>query len=467
MNNFLRIIVLLCSYNFVFASPIFEFELPKTYKVEYTYTAEFDKGTLHLVVAKHKKQLKSYVVLPFKVVNGEVEKWERVPYSNKPVVLSHHSGEASEVIVTYSSSKKAISTLHFNKENGSVQKETMEGIKPLDHVFRLPDMTVLVRRMKNGNGLDVYEVNKLGKVEHFKWEVPEKHLTAFRQLSVDAPDEINQNEYVETGSLMKRKVYFEDHKLIYVFDDLEKKRFKYMRVSYQKSGDLDFKSFPMVSLDNLNDANSYYYKGGVYWTLANKNELLIGGVNLISNKILQNISLKNNLRHVYPSPQALLKSLKKGYMVPSFTLNATTDGNVIVRISSENKALYNYNYNWWWDHFLFQQQMQQFQQFNTPAVPRSFGPNSNEVIAFSDWPYEEDIAELSFVVDRELNLKEQANATTLFPSFNKRDYLIPLEKKKGVSNLSAGFTNTTFNYIAYQKKSHRIIINGEVLKTQQ
>ena len=458
------LIAFLFLINSTHARELFQYNLENNEKLESTYTAEFTNGkTIHFAVIKNTAS-KNYFLTPFLVdKNNHVQKMDRYVSKKLLEIKSYHSNKNNATITAYDSDGKELHVIDYDFNTGKIRSKTQALLSAPDNIFRLIDRTVLVAFDKKENRLKVNSIldsdyNKLTEIA-----VPKDKIKLFNKLIEETPESINQEEFVENGSISKRKGYILNSNLIYTLEK-DKNETQVFNFDLSKTNDFTYATLNSSFAKETKDISNYFVEDKIIFLGVNKQSIQIKIISALDLKEIKkiNFNLDSNAQIKSELLEDYIKTALKSSMKSTIAINKTKNNGFAFILDNVISATYSYNYNWFFHHqFMLQQQMMQQQMMMQNA--RSFGPSAYEPFDFSLVTKDKKNIPIQFVLDANLNFIDGSNSETIYPKIDRDTYLEKFKDDKSIKKFSTAFTNNEIRYIYQNSKSKAIIINVEKL----
>ncbi|MEM9680916.1 MAG: hypothetical protein AAF901_11395, partial [Bacteroidota bacterium] len=217
---FLVISYLLCT-SFAFATDPYKISISKNEKVEQTFSLTVNNNSrLHLLMTKASK--KKFTVKPvFVTENDQVIELGVLNYESLPSIISHHSNGDVVTVFGYFSKKKELHIIDIDTKADTQKVKTITDFESPYLIFRKDHESIFVEKDKKSETLTIKRITSGEDQVTVEVNVPEDRLKDFKALLKTTPSAINQNEFIEKGSIQEEKVYFEDDQLIFTKDNLK------------------------------------------------------------------------------------------------------------------------------------------------------------------------------------------------------------------------------------------------------
>jgi hypothetical protein len=459
-------IIVLClflSLQLIHAGNIFEYTLDKSEKLEGTYTAEIGNNqTIHFVIIKN-SELKKFLLMPFFVDKDKhVQKMEVFVSKKLFSIISYHCANGIATIINYDSDSKQIQYIDYDLSTGKQKSVLREMNESPNNVFRLRDKTVLVSFDKKKNAVNVETVTDSDHIVESVITIPKDKLKFFSTLAEETPDAINQAEFVEKGSIKARKAYLLDNNLVFTLEK-NKEELQVYNFNLNTNNDFTYGTINTGFAKESKDVSNYLYDNKIVFLSVEKKDIRLKAFDISTLKETNTLSLTNDMANTLNSGmiETYIKTALKSTVKSTITINKSKSGNLIFRLDNVDSASYNYNYNWYFQTWMFQQQqmmMQQQMMQNMARAPRGFGPSetNDPKIVLSE--NKENLASLQFVLGTDFKIAPQKDDEPAYSHMNKDKYLDKYKDDKTLKNLTSGFTEFDMRYISINPKTKTISI---------
>lgn len=481
LKNVIFIIIMIASSSLL-ANDLFQIEIPEGHKLEATYSVSIDQqnSTFHLVIFKEKN--KGYKMIPIFVdSSSEVKEMEMIAFDALPTFVSHHANGSIITLVGIDGDSDQMSILDIDTSTGQHRMKIEEEKEVYKTIFRLENRSVLVRNTKRGKSLVIKEVINSDTLTNSIIDIGDDIRKEFKNFTKLYPEAINRNEYVKTGSIGQRKSYISDHTITFTLDEnstgTKTLEFNWDDLSVKS------KSFETSEMKRIKDYTSYLYDDVLFTIASSKKDLVLNAFDFNTGEKRKSLSLKQKISRISGDFNATIEFLKTGgksKMKPTVTINKSKNNKMVVRLDNVEKTTYQYHYNWWFHHWMFQnhmwhvqqQQMQmqmnstmQMIQNNNRAMNR-FTPNGEFYDRYYNvlGTFKEETTAIEFVLDENLELMPFESSTET--QYNKIDKTKPLEKfndNKNYKQLTASFTESEMRYIYMDRQSKVVYLKTEKL----
>lgn len=466
LSKHLPLIVLLITSN-LFSNNILKIELEKGEKVEETFSAELEDGSLHLLFLKKRKLTYTELRTFFVSSDNVVSELDLAYFDEVPSILSFHKNQGDLFIFTYL--EKNFTTLKFNMSTRQVEKKVISGINRPDYVLRSQNQTTLIRRDKENSILTLTQYSNALEpvVEQIEIPKPEDDKTHWVFNNFFIP--INTHEFVDRGATNEGKVYLNNNILTFTY------RFDKTIKYYSKNltnGESHQGVFEIASQYTSRNVNSFVFGQSIFRVDSEKEKLTISILDMVSGEEQRILDSDTELAYAFNNSDAkseYFKEIWKKSYAPTITVNKGVEGNPIIRLASANPESYTYHHDWWFHHFIFQHQMetqmqwQMMQQQAIQSLPR-FEPNPEyfESIGVIYEIFESGLS-FEFVLDDDFNPLPNGSSETIFQKIDKERYLRPFKDNTYLKNLSGAFTSSQMRYIFYDKTAKTVFLNYQNL----
>lgn len=457
MKKLLFCILALLLSNLIFSNELLKIQLNKEEKLEGTYAAEFvTNKTIHVALIKNTETGK-FLFSPYLVdENNKVSKLESYSMTKQLQILSYHLNGNVATFLNYDEEDQLLYVLDFDLTTGKNKSSSVKFKEKADNIFRGTHKTTFVFFDKKVGISFKTIVNSEDKIEA-EIAVPSEKNKVFKAAISCVPEAINQNEYVKNGSIGKGKTYLINDTFYLTFENdrktLEVFQFDLNAKSFHAS------SIEMSTTEKLKDFGNYVFENKIGTITIEKEDAILSFYDLENLKLLSKLSLATVLDE--PVLMRFIKVAAKAIFKPTFTVNKNVNGKFVLRFDNVNLDTYTYNYNWWFHHWFFQQQMWHQQQMmmhqQMRFTPGRFGPNPNK---FENDLYFFTSDTNSFEIVLDVDLKTVVNDTkeTVFKNIDKDKFVNKYKENGLIKEFSSAFTATDFRYMYQDKKSKTITI---------
>jgi hypothetical protein len=461
--------LLLCIWaNLVFAGEIYQFKLEKSEKLQGTYTAELANGnTIHFAIVRN-SDAKNFQLKPFLVdASKRVKPMDLFAAKEMFNIASYHVNNNILSIVNYDVDNKQLQIIDYDLMTGKNEASVQEMKTNPDNCFRLKDKTVLVFFDKKNNAVNVKTIFDQHHIEQAQINIPKEKVKLFRSLIDETPESVNQQEFVEKGSIAKRKGYLSGNHLTYTLEK-DKNELQVFDFDLRRTDDFVHSTILNGFGKESKDVSNYYYDNKIVFLAVDKSDLQMRIFNAANEREIRSLSLGKDLKDLSADNQIseYIKAALKSTIKSTVTVNQTKNNKLIVHLDNVIEANYRYNYNWFDMHWFFMQQqmMWQQQQFIQQAAMRSatMGHPSPEGY-FEVMPEEKKLASIEFVLDANFAMTAQENPETLYPKIDKDKYVDKYKEDKQMKNFSFGFTDNEVRFISMNPKTKTVSISFDPL----
>jgi len=458
MKKLLTIICLLAISTANIHANEFEFKPAKNQKIEGTFSADLNQEkSIHLILVKN-KDLNNYQIIPFYMDENEnTIQLETISTKNNSSVVSYHLNNSNLIFVLDNNEKK--NKQYYIIDYDLKTKEQL--IKKIDKkdnefIFRLIDKTVIFKKVENS--LETIEVISANNILNKKVDINSNDISKFNEIFEPkiTPQLVNTNEFVKNGSVDNFQVFFENNHFIFSKinpDDYIVDTFTLNSNDYT----YHLNSFKNENLTNIKGFNTYIHHGKLFSIAVNNDDALLKIESIQNGKILSLFSFSKDLKTHFESENLneIIKQASKKRNKPTITINETIENKMAVNIDYVDIRVYSYDYNWWFHHWMWQQQqwgMQQMiqQNINNFKVPGGFGPNpqfyENSTLIKSEHE------SIRFILTDTYNIEENTSTETKYKDIDKDKYLDPLKDNSDLKHITASFQKDSFRYLYYSKK---------------
>jgi hypothetical protein len=443
--------------------------LSKSEKVEGTYTAHLSaNGTMHFAIIKNSES-KDFLLTPFYVDQSRtVKRLEAFASKEMFAILSYHESNGVVSVVNYDADNKQVQFIDYNLETGKATSTAKEMKKAPDNVFRLTDRTLLVSFNQKKNTVDLDLVTDSGHIASSQITISKEKEELFRTLISMTPDAINQQEFVEKGSILSRKGYFNGDNLVYTMGK-GREQLQVFRFDLKQKNDFTHSIIETGFTKESKDVSNYFYDDKVVFLSVGKQDLSLKTFDTQTSNVIHQLSILNDLQKILPENAVAdyVKTALKSTIKSTVTVNKTKTGKLAFRLDNVEEAQYHYHYNWFMHHWMFQQQMMMQQQMmqhqmmqHQMNTARGFGPSPDAYLPFAK---EKKLPAIEFVLDADFNVAQADSDATVYPNIDKDKYLDIYKDNKTMKNLTSDFTATEMRYISVNPKTKTISIAFDTL----
>lgn len=465
----ITLLILFFASQMALAGEIFSYTLSKSEKIEGTYTAHLsNNGTMHFAIIKNSES-KDFLMTPFYVdAARKVKRLEAFASKEMFTILSYHESNGVVSVVNYDGDNKLVQFIDYDLVTGKVKSSAKEMKEAPNNVFRLTDRTLLVSFNKKKNTVDLDLVTDSGHITSSQITISKDKEKLFRSLIDETPDAINQQEFVEKGSILSRKGYFIDNNLVYTMAK-GREQLQVFRFDLTEQTDFTHSIIETGFTKESKDVSNYFYDDKLVFLSVGKQDLSLKTFDTKNSKEIRQLSIMNDLRKILPENAVAdyVKTALKSSIKSTVTVNKTKSGKLALRLDNVEEAEYHYHYNWFMHHWMFQQQMMMQQQMmqhqmmqRQMSAPRGFGPLPDNYLPFVK---EKKLPALAFVLDVDFNVAQADSDTTVYPNIDKDKYLDIYKDNKTMKNLTCDFTDTDMRYISFNPKTKTISIAFDTL----
>jgi hypothetical protein len=460
MKNLLLWITMLL-LNLSYANNIFEIPLGKTDKLQGTYSALLSNNiTAHFVLIRNSES-KQYELTPY-IVNAAAKVSKLSTFSSKevPEIISHHQNGNTVSIVTFNKSQKAIFLIDFDINTGKYEVAKHDQKEDYTHLFRLADKTLIVRFDKANNSLILKSLSDTDTFNEIRFTVPAEKIKLFKKISGKIPESLNQEEFVKNGSIAELKAYFSEGRLIYTLAK-DKSEVQIFEFDNRIQNDFKHQIIDPGTTKESKELATYVSDHKLVVVTTEKEDVKIKSFDLSNGQEVSMFSARNDLSHVVSNEEllAFLKATSKASMVPTVTVNKTTDNNLAIRIDQVNKTEYAYHYDWWFHHWYFQHQVWHQQQMIRQmqmTMPRGgFGPSANYFDAFTGYMSKEKAksSPIVFMLTSDFKSIRNGKGQTVFRDIEKDKYVDKYKDDKNIKEFSSEFAESEMRYVYLDRKA--------------
>lgn len=460
-NNFLLLVFFFV--NLGYSTEIYSIALSKNQKLESTFSIAINKTeSAHFLFVKNTETDQFEIHPYFFGSDKSVKALDRFSTEEMSEVVAQHVNGNIITLISYEEKNKKLFVIDFDVLSGKNNFSTKLNYTKPKINFSQPNQSVIVKTADSGREISVETISNSSTIKTVNFKPNEEFFKFFKYASKNEPQAINQNEYVENGSIHDSRVYLSGDKVYFShFKDNASTQVFTLNLSDNSATFSDFNfNFPK----NSRDQNSFIFDNNLLAVSSSKEDVVLNKYDLNTNQISSSLSLSNNLASVIDQNtiQKFLSEAKKVNLKTTAVVNKTKSNKTKIRLGIVNQNTYYYNYNWWFHHqFMIQQmrmqqaQMRQMQQ----SVPRGFGPNSNSDDEIYLLEKEEKYPCIEFVVDLDFKPQTHSNEETEFKYFDKDAVLNQFEEDKTIKKFSSAFLDNELRYIHQDSKTKKVYIN--------
>jgi len=455
--------------NSTFSNTIYEIKLEKSEKLESTYTAEIGNGnTIHFMIIKNTSS-KDFSLVPLLVdSNKNVKKMDSFTSKKTINIISYHLNNDTATIIAFDADNKQLQFIDFDLSTGKNKSSSQESKTIPDNIFRLKNKTLLVSFDKKENQINIKSVTDSNQIEQTQITIPKDKIKLFDNLTNEIPEAINQEEFVEKGSISKRKAYFYNNNLIYTFEK-NKNETQLFNFNLKETKDFVHSSINLDFTKEIKDVSNYFYDNKIVFLGVEKQNITLKIFDASSLKQIGKISADNDLNAVIKSDvlSDYIKTALKSSIKSTITINKTKSNQLAIHLDNVKETDYHYNYNWYFTIWFFQQQMMMQQQMMQQQVrmntTRSFGP-SPENYCISDIVFEtKKYSSIEFILTSNFTIAAKESVETIYPKIDKEKFIDKYKDDNTIKNFTSGFTTDEVRIIYQDSKSKTIIVSTEKL----
>lgn len=441
------------------------YKLNKNLKIEGTFSADLNQEqSIHLIFAKNTKS-NLYEIIPFYMGLEENSiQFSSIETKKTASIVSYHIKDKNLTLILSHKFKKIDEYLIVDFDLNTKKKTIKRFDKGEENlVFRLKDKTFILNKLESS--WDITEINSTSNIIKSNIKINSKEQNDFESIFENTPEVVNTNEYVKNGSIKSTQAFYNDNKLI--FTNTNKSDFKTKIFTL----DLVNKRYTLIQylnneLEKIKDLNTYLYNNTIFSIIVNKTDAILKVNSLNQGENLYTASFKNELGNYIKLEEIdnLIKNSSKKFNKPTITVNTSLEKKLVLNIDYVNTNTYSYNYNWWFHHWMFMQQvhMQQTMQhvkINTP----SFGPNPMLYDDLNFYVVKAEKKSIKFVMNTDFSINKNASKETINKEINRDNYLDKLKKNKDLKYITASFQENSLRYIFYSKTTKKFHIKTSKL----
>ena len=376
--------------------------------------------------------------------------------------ISYHRNGNIFTLVSQNAKNKELILIDYNLDSGKLLS-TKQALKtPYDHLFRLMDKTLLVNFDKKRDVLCVKSIQASNQSESIEITIPKEKQALFKKLSDTKPETINQNEFVQNGSIADWKSYYMDHSIVYTFAKNTRETEVFV-FDLSVKNDFQHQTIANDFSKDTKDSSNYLYDNKLSIIGTEKENITLKIFDLKTASLIQSLSLKDFSAIDANALKEYLKSISKSSMKPTLTINKTHQDKLAFRIAQVNERDYSYNYNWYFDFWFMRQQMWHSQQMmNTRmSVPRGFGPSpyGGETIALPESINLNGKA-LEFVLEPDFKTLNTEKQDLVYTYVDRKHFLDIFKDNRNVKQLTAEFITGEMRYIYFDSATKVVQISA-------
>lgn len=446
-----------------FCSEIFTINLSKNEKLEGSFSvANNKKETTHFLFIKNTDTKKYIIKSYFLSENKTIKEIESITTDEKPNFIANFTLNNHLKITSFNEDKKILTLFDFDLLTGKTSTTEKTKYQKPDVIFSQSDKTILVKFIDNGKKVSLDFIANGSDITNKTYTPSETLFKAFKSVAKNIPDAINQNEYVENGSIKNERAYL-DSKNLYFTKENDNKTTTVFKFDLNDTNSMSSTNFDFDLGKNSKDHNTYLFNENLISVNSSYDDIIVKNYDLNTNKLTKELNLNKDLKTILDKNNIdkFLAEEKKTKLKVTTTINKTINNKNKITISRVNINTYNYYYDWWWFHNFMMQQMQMQQVMRMQQMSRAggFGPNANfnEMDLISE--NKEKFQSLEFVVDSNFNIEKEASLETEFKNTDKDQVLEEFNKDKNIKNFTSAFLDTEMRYIYQNNKTKTIYIN--------
>ncbi len=433
--------------------------LEKKQKVESTFSGDINQeSTVHLVFYKDKK-LKNYRVIPiFYDKNNNAIRLDELHFSKKPEIVSYHQNKENTLTLLFNVEYKktlVIADFDLNTKKSKIKYERL--FEKSNLVFKLPTKTILIElKGKNKDSINVMLIENTQTISTITIKPIPEQKSDFKEIFDSEISVINTDEYVEYGSFLPSKAYYVDGILKFVHDEKKTGKTTFLNIDLNNPESLEFSRLSAANNQKIKDINSYLFDNKIFYLVNANSNVYLRIFDVETKKILYKTNLANNLIK-YFNPKEINKYINKtskSFYTPTITVNTSVENNMVLNIGYVDNRTYNYYNDWWFQHWMWQQQI--MQPMPTPNLP-NFGPNPMKY----DYNYIplKDLKPFQIVLNSNFEILNNATTETKRKNIDKDKYKKRLDNNYSLYHSSLAFTANSVRSIYYVPNRKEIVIN--------
>ena len=452
---------ILVSFLFVFlsltvqANDIFKYTLEKHQKFEKTLSFDVDDNqTLHVLVVKN-KDTKMYDFIPFRMnAQQEVKEWTTISFEEIPEIISYHTN--GDTFTLLSLEDEHLDIIDYSISEGTFSKDRWEDFTKPNNIFKQKGSTVFLEEKENGAQIKITTIENASTVEKKEISVTEDLQRTLKKLLRSDSEIVDQEEYIEHGSISEVQAYLEKGVFYFVENDNDKEEEITLTQINPLSNTITNTVITAPEVDKLRDNNTQIKDGKLFAIFQGKEDFSFNVYDAYTAENLKSFTLSEQLSQltgIRSKKSNYLKEVEKLKNRPTVAINTSKSGNYIVSVNYVDQNTYNYN-NFWFMHFMMQQQMMMMQ-------PGGFGPHVENFYPFYIALPMEGSKPLTFVLSKELELLDNASEEAEKEFVDKKKDSEQLQENKNIYHPSLGFLKEEYHYMYSDKKEDVIYIKSK------
>lgn len=436
------------------------------YKVKESFSSDlFGTSSFHIITTQN-KTTKDFDLLIYKYDNHKITKLSTITTYRLPTILSFHKSKNTlTLLVSHNFKSEDFFTVYdIDLITGDYKNSKSYSNSFSTALYREKDKTILLNGefnylkatiIKKHNDIKTIELGE----EVFTKDILKNYFRRNGRIVV-----INQNEFVQNGSITATQSYFKEDKLLitnnFIAIDNVKRSFVTNILEFDlNKAKLNERSIKGKTFKRVLSANSYILDNLIvqFCTSYNKGNLRVYNYDkseLLSEYNLEDLNSVISKGKDFTSISNFIRKSNNDIFMPTVTLNKTIDDNYLVTVSYVKKDYVYYN-NWWW----YKGFIRGYLRYNTPHNNHiRFGSNKMSNLELTKKKKERFF---TLVINSEGKIVEK-NENTVFKNIDKRFLIDELEDDKKLKFTSGCLINNQiFRYIYYNKKNKTFSIKNE------
>lgn len=443
------------------ATELQKITLTSDQKLEGTFSIKLNNNnSLHLLFIKDSKS-KNNVLKPFLVSQSkQIKQFSDYVSSKKLNIIASHCDNNSSTLIFFDDSSKKLLLLNYDNTSGIFKEKTIEKYSKPDIIMSSKGKTYFVQYnpIKDKSKIFVDVIDSSTSINNIEIALDNDLQSKIRVAFFNEVDAINQEEFVENGSIKSARAYLYNEN-IYITKEKDNNTVNLFGLDLNH-GKINFYNYDFNLDDKIKDHNTFIFENKLININSFYDDFKISYYDVSDTRLIKQHSLNNDFKNIFEADkiQNFLELEKKISLKITTTINKTIDNNYLITISRVNVNTYKYGYDWWWNHmFMMQQmQMQQMIRVNTGG----FGPNNLENNYFNINLEKKDNISLQYVINDNFEILEKNNTETLHKNIDKDSVLKEFEEDKLIKSFSGSFTeNNEFRYVYQNNKTKEVYIS--------
>jgi len=444
----------------------FKYSLKEHQKFKRTMSIDINKSaSVHMLFVKN-KNTKQQEVIPFYVDEQKnITELSTLSFEEQPELISFHTNGTTLTLINFQDGSLSIDDIDLSTGKHLNRKQT-KGVEKPTYVFKQKHRSIFMEADRRGKNLTFTHIENSTSSSTKKLETPEYLQDKVKRIFRKDVDVINTREFLKNGSISKTQAYFEEEKLLLVYDRKDDDEIETLQINPNAKDAFELKNHKATALEKLKKSNSYVKDDKLFVINSGKEDVEMNVFDIESGKKEKHLSLKQEMAFAendLEKREDFIKQSRKFKNKPTLTVNETEEGNLAVRMDYVNIQNYSYNNLWWFQHHMRMHQlhMQQQQQLRT-----MMGPNISHLEIDALYTKKKESTSISFVISKDLEVLEGASLETKYREVDAEKYIEALSDNKEVRNESLAFLNDEYHYIYTDRKEHHIYIEIEMLEAR-